>query len=113
MTKDHILSEIRRTAAANRGLPLGRERFFAETGIKERDWQGKFWVRWSDAVREAGFEPNRLNSALPDDRLLVKLSELVRELQHFPVAAELKMKARADAEFPSHTPSGASGARLA
>jgi hypothetical protein len=102
MTKDHILSEIRRTAAHNAGIPLGRERFFAETGIKEGDWAGRFWVRWSDAVREAGFEPNQLNSALPDDNLLVKLAELVRELQHFPVAAELKMKARADADFPSH-----------
>jgi hypothetical protein len=102
MTKDHILSEIRRTAAENRGLPLGRERFLAETGIKEADWQGRFWVRWSDAVREAGFEPNRLNSALPKHRLLGKLAALVRELQHFPVAAELRMKARTDPEFPSH-----------
>jgi hypothetical protein len=102
MTKDHIISEIRRTAAENRGLPLGRERFFAETGIKEADWQGKYWVRWSDALREAGLEPNRMNSAVPDHRLLGKLAELIRELQHFPVTAELRMKARTDPEFPSH-----------
>ena len=56
MTKDHILAEICRTAAPNGGMPLGRERFFAETGIKEPDWRGKYWVRWSDAVRAAGLE---------------------------------------------------------
>lgn len=37
MTKAHILSEIKRTAAANSDKPLGRERFLRETGIKDTD----------------------------------------------------------------------------
>jgi hypothetical protein len=102
MTKDHIISEIRRTAGENRGVPLGQGRFFTETGIKQTDWMGKFWARWSDAVREAGFQPNQLNSALTDDFLLRKLAGLVKELNRFPVAAELRLKARSDADFPSH-----------
>ncbi len=60
MTKEHILAEIRRTALANGGTPLGRARFFAETGIREADWLGRFWIRWSEAISEAGFSPNRL-----------------------------------------------------
>ena len=62
MTKEHIIGEIRRTANANGGVPLGWRRFEEETGIKYHDWYGKFWASWGDAVREAGFEPNRLNA---------------------------------------------------
>jgi len=39
MNKQHILQEIKRTATANDGIPLGRLRFFRETGIKESDWK--------------------------------------------------------------------------
>jgi hypothetical protein len=53
----HILGEIRRTAQANGGVPLGVRKFSQETGIKITDWDGKFWLRWGNALREAGFEP--------------------------------------------------------
>jgi hypothetical protein len=102
MDKSHILAEIRRTAAANRGAPLGRQRFFAETGIKETDWFGKYWSRWGDAVKEAGLEPNRLQGAFSDEFLLDKLAGLVAELGHYPVPAELRLKARRDKTFPTH-----------
>lgn len=101
MTKEEILAEIRRTAIANGNQPLGRLRFLTETGIREADWQGKYWVRWNDAVREAGYSPNNLTAALPGEDLLGKLSSLVRELGHVPVVAELKMKCRTDPTFPN------------
>ncbi|MFZ5865898.1 MAG: GIY-YIG nuclease family protein [Thermodesulfobacteriota bacterium] len=100
--KSYILDEIRRTAADNGGSPLGSRRFSEETGIKQSDWLGKHWARWGDALQEAGFSPNRLQSAYDDEWLLERLTELVRELGHFPVPAELKMKAREDSRFPSH-----------
>jgi len=88
MTKALILDQIRRTAAENDGVPLGRDRFLTQTSIKEADWLGKYWVRWSDAIREAGYEPNIMKGAYDDTFLLDKLVGLIRELGHFPVKAE-------------------------
>ncbi len=102
MDKKHILDEIRRTANGNGGSPLGRQRFFAETGIKASDWSGKYWVRWNDALVEAGFSPNQLNLAYDEEFLLEKFAFLIKELGHFPVSNEIKMKARHDDQFPSH-----------
>jgi hypothetical protein len=101
MTKQHIIEEIRRTAKTNGGVPLGVDRFLKETGIRESDWRGKFWIRWSDAVREAGFKPNQKQTAIDDAVLLEKLIGLIRELGHFPVAAEIRMKDTQDPAFPN------------
>ena len=77
MIKQHILDEIRRTAQANRGVPLGRDRFSQETGIKELDWFGKYWARWGDALREAGFAPNKLQGAYSEDEVFQRLIGLI------------------------------------
>ena len=98
MEKSYILSEIRRTATD--GKPLGSKRFSTETGIRETDW-GKFWVRWGDALVEAGFQPNEFIAAYPAEFLLERLAGLTRELQHFPLTREIKMRARNDNEFPA------------
>jgi len=102
MNKQHILEEIKRTAKSNGGNPLGRLKFFTETGIKESDW-GKYWVRWNEAVREAGFTPNQKKEAYADEWLIAKLIDLTRELGQFPVYRDLRMKARNDKNFPSDT----------
>ncbi len=101
MRKQHIIDEIRRTAQDNGGVPLGVGRFLKKTGIRESDWRGRFWVRWSDAVREAGLEPNQKQGAIDDDVLLDKLIALIRELGHFPVAAEIRLKDAHDPTFPN------------
>lgn len=101
-TKEHIIAEIQRTAQQNAGKPLGIERFRSETGIKPSDWQGKFWVRWGDALAAAGFPPNQLQGPRSDNDLLESLAAFVRQLGHFPVANEIKMKARNDPGFPWH-----------
>ena len=46
MTRDFIISEIQRTAEANDGKALGKQRFYQETGLKESDWYGKYWTKW-------------------------------------------------------------------
>ncbi|MGH8246434.1 MAG: hypothetical protein ACREUU_08375 [Gammaproteobacteria bacterium] len=73
-TKSHILAETRRTALKNGGKPLGIARFHAETGIKSSDWRGKLWARWSDALVEAGFQPNLLQGPRDGEELLEKLA---------------------------------------
>jgi len=45
MDKQHILEEIRRTAKENGDIPLGRQRFFTGTGIKDSDWHGRYRAR--------------------------------------------------------------------
>lgn len=101
MRKQHIVDEIRRCAAANAGTPLGLDRFERETGIKESDWSGKYWVRWNDALAEAGFGPNKFNARHTDDNLLRQYALFVRELGRLPVQAELLLKRRGDPDFPS------------
>lgn len=102
MTKEEIIREIQRTAKENGGIPMGREKFHAVTNVKASDWFGKIWAKWNDAVEEAGFEPNQMNSAFDDEFLLDSYASLVRELGRVPTAPELRMKARNAEGFPSH-----------
>lgn len=101
MTKEHILSEIQKAAKANGGVPLGRERFERETGIKESHWLGRFWASWGDAVREAGFAVNPWNAAHPEEHLLASYAGLTRELGRVPTAPQIRLKRRADSTFPN------------
>jgi hypothetical protein len=102
MDKQRILNEIKWTAEANGGTPLGTARFLRETGIKDSDWRGKIWPRWGDALREAGFQPNMLQTAYSEGVLIEKFIGFARELGRLPVATEIKMKARGDDSFPWH-----------
>jgi hypothetical protein len=101
MTKEHIIGEIRRTTKANGGVVLGWRRFEGETGIRYHDWYGQFWTRWGDAVREAGFVPNRMTEAYDDEFLLEKLILLTRRLERVPIQGDLLLAAKNDPTFPS------------
>src|SRR5690242_18774 len=101
--REEILREVRRTAEANAGRPLGRLAFLAETGIRESDWRGRFWARWNDVLREAGFGPNALVEGRDDDELLRRLADLAVELGRLPVYSEMRLKRRSDRTFPTDT----------
>lgn len=103
MDKDLILKEIKRTAAANGGRPLGMQKFEKETGIRKSDWYGKVYRNWGEALREAGFAPNEFQAAYDEEDLLVRFIELIRSLGRFPVEADLRIKARTEKGFPSHS----------
>jgi hypothetical protein len=101
MDKQHVINEIRRTAKVNGGVALGWRRFTQETGIRYCDWYGRFWTRWGDAVREAGFEPNRMLEAYDDQFLLEKIVLLTRSLSRVPTQGDLLLATRTDSAFPS------------
>ena len=102
MTKEHILSEIKRTAHENGGIPLGIDRFREATGISKEDWYGIFWTKWSDAQIEAGLEPNRFSiPAFNEAWMLHKIIDHIREIGHFPTIPEFKIKRNNDSEFPN------------
>ena len=111
MNRDFILNEIRRTAEANGGIPLGRRRFLKETGIKVSDWAGKHWVRWGDALREAGFQANVLQSSYTDDFVLGQFADVLVSLDRIPTVLELKLRTREDPNFPSHNTFGRFGTK--
>lgn len=100
-SKEEILLAIKREAAANGGQPLGVERFIRATGIKQSDWAGRYWARWSDALVEAGFTPNTWQGpSQTDAELLRRLADLALDLGHYPTNMERKLHHNADAAFP-------------
>lgn len=104
MNREHFLREIRPTAEANGGKPPGWRRVQSATGIPYTDWHGKFWVRWNDAIHEAGYVANQRTKSHDASELLDKHSELIREPGRLPVSGDLRLKAWSDPEFPSERP---------
>jgi hypothetical protein len=66
------------------------------------DWYPHIWLRWGDALEEAGFEANRLAEKIDADVVLDRYVAFIRELGRVPLNAELKVKAKGDPTFPSH-----------
>lgn len=100
VTKQQVLDEIRRTAAGNGGTPLGTHRFERETGIAPHDWE-KFWPRFGDAQREAGFDPNQMTAAHADDYLVQAAMAVTRQLGKFPTGREIAVARLSDPKLPT------------
>lgn len=98
--KARIIDEIKRIATANGGKAPGVRAFERATGIRTNDWFPHIWLRWGDALVEAGHAPNKLQEAYSKDLVVEKFVAFVRELGHIPVKGELLRKAREDKTFP-------------
>ena len=98
--KQQILDLFRNCAAQNGGKAPGSQRFESLTGIGNREWFPQLWLRWGDAVREAGLQGNSFNRSLGHEPLIRKYIELIRELRRFPIEGELAQKRNADGSFP-------------
>lgn len=103
MEKAKIVEAIKHLAIANGGKAPGRMTFERQTGIKISDWYPHFWLRWGDALVEAGHAPNQLATATSDEVLIQGYISLARELRHLPLTGEIRRKAGTDKSFPSHT----------
>jgi hypothetical protein len=91
-SKEHIVREIRRLAEANGGVAPSRRAFEAASGIGPREWTGHYWARWSDAVREAGYEPHAFQGRVHEDDTLIRfLADVTRDLGRFPTAPDLRI----------------------
>jgi hypothetical protein len=60
----------------------------------------RFWPRWTDAQREAGFEPNKPNAAIPAQAAIQKWVALARELGKVPGQRDCIWKKNQDPSFP-------------
>lgn len=104
MDKNHIISELIRTARENDNSPLGIDKFREKTGIRKEDWYGIHWTKWSEAQIEAGFEPNHFGTnAIDLDEAIFNIAKLTRNLGRIPTKPELKIQKRYDSSFPSTT----------
>jgi hypothetical protein len=107
--KQEILEGIQRIAQRQGGRAPGKELFETETGISRSDWYPHMWLRWGDALREAGFEPNKFTAKWDERDLITRLINLAREVGRFPIEGELRLKRKEDQTFPSHTAFGTLG----
>lgn len=99
--RDQILTEIRRLAETNGGQPPGLGTFEKETGITRAAWIGKYWARWGDAVKEAGYEPNTAPAKIQEEELLRKFAEAARHYGKIPTVPELRIYGNENPGFPS------------
>jgi hypothetical protein len=99
--KNLILDHLKRIAKANGGKAPGELAFKRETSIGRSDWFPHVWLRWSDAIVEAGFEANQFGVSISKDVVVNKFIELTRELGRIPIKGELLRKAKIDKTFPN------------
>ncbi len=103
MDRGQIVEEIRRLAPEHDGQAPGRQVFARSTGVRMSSWYPHIWLRWGDALAEAGYAPNELQTKMRDEILIEKYIGLVRELGRLPVEGEIRRKAKEDRAFPAHT----------
>jgi Meiotically up-regulated gene 113 len=101
--KSRILNEVKRLAAENDGVALGKDRFRKATGIGEHVWLGKIWLKWSDVLNEAGVAQNTPFFRQAADMLTIftKLRECTAHYNKFPTYAEMKFYKQIDPDMLS------------
>jgi Meiotically up-regulated gene 113 len=99
--RERILTEIKRLVTESGKVP-GVKVFENETGILRREWTGKIWARWSEAVQEAGFEPNGLTQRFNSEQVLQSVIECCEALGRLPSTNDLRLFTYQNSGFPAH-----------
>lgn len=99
--REDIIQAIKKAAQDNGGIPLGVRAFERETGIKQSEWKSVYWVRWGEALKEAGLEPNTFNKREDTSILLEKLIPVIRHFGKLPTVAEIRFYSRAHQKIPN------------
>jgi hypothetical protein len=99
--RDLILSEIKRLAAENAGRAPGVLAFERETGIGAHAWRGKMWARWSDALAEAGLQPNSWNEKLDSEHVMLGFIAASRHYGRLATRDEINLYRQSDPTVPS------------
>lgn len=86
-TREKIISEIH-CLTDMEGRPVGQNTFARHTGIRAHEWM-RIWPRWSDAIKEAGYEPNEKTGKLDTEMLFERLAEVARHYGKIPTRAEI------------------------
>lgn len=98
-----ILGALRKAAAENGGKPPGEKEFKAASGVSASAWKGKHWIRWSDLIRDAGYEGLGRQVKRADEMLLMRLAEIVRHFGKIPTGQEMYFYARRHPGVPSYS----------
>lgn len=83
------------------GKPPGVRLFESETGIKESDWYPDMWLRWGDALQEAGFARNTMVAGLSDEILVEQYARLAQRLLRLPLQGGLIRESKVNPASPS------------
>ena len=102
MMRDRIIAEIKRLAN-DTGKAPGVANFEQLTGIPRKEWMGKIWARWGDAIREAGYEPNELNSKYDSTKVLEFVADCSLSIGRLASNNDLRLYGRQNVGSPSQT----------
>lgn len=101
MTKENILSEIRRIANESGGK-VGLRAFVAATGIPEKQFLGRYWATWNEAVGEAGIATSIFSRPRTEESsVIATFAELVQRLKKWPTENEMTLERHRNGSFPS------------
>lgn len=100
LRREDVLDALR-AYADEHGVVPGRKTFLAHSGFPRGVFEGRFWARFGDAVREAGLEPQTSPDRIDEEAAVAAYAQLTRELGRIPTHADMRLQGSLDPEFPS------------